>query len=277
MIAKNLLDLLSKFTKGLIQTNNQMQNISFYSRFSLQAFILLCLLTSCAPKRNLVYLGDTGEKLSSRNYIALEPRILPNDLLSISVSTLSAESNTLFNGNTQNNGQLHPGYRVDGNGFINFPGLKQMKLRDLTLSEAKLKLTKALADLTKDPNVSISFMNFRITVIGEVSRPGTFTIANNEVTLLEALGLAGDMTAYGRRDNVKVIRQRDGVREIRNLNINSVEVLNSDFYYLMQNDIVYVEPDKSKEQSINQNNKYIPIISASLSVLAVLVSVLIRR
>ncbi|WP_233164560.1 polysaccharide biosynthesis/export family protein [Pedobacter sp. ASV28] len=218
--------------------------------------------------------------MSNRTVNALETRIIPNDILSISVNTMSVESNNLFNSNSniQGNGQgqVQPGYRVDKNGYINFPGIKEIKLGGLTLYEAKTKLTNALAELTKDPNVSIGFMNFRVTVIGEVNKPGTFNVVNNEINLLEALGMAGDMTAYGKRDNILLIRQVDGVRKITRLNINSVQVLSSPYYYLMQNDVIYVEPDKSKEQTINQNNRFIPIIAASFSVLAVLVSVLVK-
>lgn len=242
-------------------------------------FLLSFIVTSCGSKRSLVYFSDLPkqqEEIKKQNARMLEPVILPNDVLSIAVVSSSTESNNFFNNMIPGNGQAQFGYRVDKDGLISFPGLKEIKLGGLSLSEAKIKLTSALSNLTKNPNVSISFVNFRITVLGEVSRPGSFTISNNEINLLEALGLAGDMTPYGRRDNILVIRNVEGVRTITRLNINSVDLLNSPYYSLKQNDVIYVEPDKSKEQEINQNNRFIPIISASFSVVAVLISILVK-
>lgn len=255
------------------------------TRIKLSAIILaLCtstlLISSCGSKRNLVYFSDLPKqdgKMKSQSFEVPETEILPNDVLSIIVVSSSTESNNLFNSTVPGNGQTPFVYKVNASGFINFPGIKEIKLGGLSLSEAKDALTRELSKMTKSPNVSISFVNFKITVIGEVSRPGTFTITNSEVNLLEALGMAGDMTPFGRRDNVLVIRNIKGIRTLERLNINSVELLNSPYYFLKQNDIVYVEPDKSKEQEVNQNNRFIPIISASFSVLAVLISILVKK
>lgn len=239
----------------------------------------LFVLCSCNAKRNLVYFSDIKAQetdLSNVPFEEIENKILAGDVLNISVLTSSIESNNFFNNTIPGTPNGLSTYRVSKEGTISFPGLKIVKIGGLTLVTAKDLLTEKLSQLTKDPTVNISFANFKVTVIGEVARPGSFQVTNNQINLLEAIGQAGDMTAYGRRDNVMVVRQVDGVRTIGRLNINSVKALSSPFYSLKQNDIVYVEPDKSKEQSINQNNRYIPIVSASISVLAVVVSVLLR-
>ena len=275
----NPLVLFSRFRVLLLNkpaTNQIMSKRIVY----LTSLYILLFLSSCNTKRNLVYFSDLNTKgtdLSTTNFEEIENIILPGDVLNISIVTSSPESNNLFNNTIPGTAQGLSTYRVDKEGMISFPGIKIIKLGGLTLVMAKDSLTRRLSKLTKDPTTNISFANFKVTVIGEVARPGSFQVANNQINLLEAIGLAGDMTAYGRRDNVLVIRQIQGARTIVRLNINSTTALSSPYYSLKQNDIVYVEPDKSKEQSISQNNRYIPIVSASISVLAVVVSVLTRK
>lgn len=215
--------------------------------------------------------------MSAQHLAQMETQIIPGDVLNITVMTSSIESNNLYNNVPGATLQGQTTYRVDQDGMIGFPGLRSTRLGGLSLSQARDSLTVRIGQLTKNPTVSIAFANFRVTVIGEVTRPGSFLVPNNQINLLEAIGLAGDMTPYGRRENILIIRQIEGVRSISRIDLTSVNALNSPFYQLKQNDIVYIEPDKSKEASISQNVRYIPIISASISVVAVLISVLLRR
>lgn len=248
--------------------------------FKLFYLVLLLLFSSCA-KRNLVYFSDIDSQSNYNVKIesSVDPEIQPDDLLKITVSSLSQESNMLFNAGilttTGNNAistsPLNDGYLVDKEGEINFPVLGKIKIGGLTKDEAIEEVSFRLREYVKDPIVNIRFMNFKVTVIGEVNRPSTFTVATEKITILEALGLAGDMTAYGKRENVLVIRDKDGVRSANRLNLNDKSILNSPYYYLTQNDVVYVEPDKMKAIQTNVNPNRTQFITIASSVLVALI------
>lgn len=234
---------------------------------------------SCA-KRNLVYFSDIEKEAEYSSEITptLDAEIQRGDLLRITVSSLNPESNLLFNAgvlDTQtdlrqstNLVSLNQGYLVDKEGNINFPVLGKVRLGGMTKDESVNEMTKLIEEYVKDPIVNITFLNFKVTVIGEVARPGTFTLTNDRITLLEALGLAGDMTQYGKRENVLIIRDENGVRKAVRLNLNKKEVLNSPYYTLHQNDVVYVEPDRIKAilASTNQRSLSLFALFSSLGV-----------
>lgn len=252
-------------------------------------FILTLLsltLFSCA-KRNLVYFSDieTYEDYSVPVGQFTEPRIQPDDLLSITVTSLNPESNMLFNvgvlmpsgdrANTVVSNPVNENYLVDKDGFINYPVIGKISLNRLTKQEAVDKLAALVSEYVKDPIVNIRFTNFKVTVIGEVQKPASFVIPTEKITVLEALGMAGDMTAYGKRENVMVIREKDGMRTAARLNLNDKAVLSSPYYYLQQNDVVYVEPYKTKAIQADTNPRTFSIISSALS-LAVVIFVNLR-
>lgn len=231
--------------------------------------VCLFLFASCEPRRNLVYFseGNPNSKGSVSVPSNMEVKIQPDDILKVSVNSLSVESNALFNpaGN-------EAGYKVDKAGNIGFPVVGSIKVDGLTLEQAQTKISKELDKYVKNSIVSVQFLNFKITVIGEVNRPNSFSITNDKVNVLEALGLAGDMTVYGKRENVLVIRQNGNERTMARINMNSRDVLNSQFFNLKQNDIVYVEPDRAKAASISTNNRYIPIIiGAAISLASIFI------
>jgi len=232
------------------------------------------IFSGCA-KRNLVYFSDIDSQSNYNVKIesSVEPRIQSDDLLKITVSSLNQESNLLFNAgiltttgnNNVSTSPLNEGYLVDKKGEINFPVLGKVKIGGLTKDEAIEEMSFRLREHVKDPIVNIRFLNFKVTVIGEVNKPSTFTVPTEKITILEALGLAGDMTAYGKRENVLVIRDKDGVRSLNRLNLNDKGILSSPYYYLTQNDVVYVEPDKMKAVQANVNpnrNQFITIASS---------------
>lgn len=271
-----------------------------FKRTSNLFIVVMLIFTACSSDRNLVYFSDLPQtdinqtKDLSAALASSEPKIQQNDVIDIKVTSLSPESNNLFNinnsvnplistnnnnnnNNTSNIGIPGVGYRVDQNGEIGFPVLGEVKLAGLTTDEAQNYLIKQLSTYIKSPLVSVNFLNFKVTVIGEVNRPGTFNVSGNSINFLEALGLAGDMTPYGRRDNVLLIRQVDNKRSIVRINLNGSRIFDTPYYYLHQNDIVYVEPDKSKNQATNSDNRYIPIVAASFTVLAVLLNILLLK
>lgn len=234
-------------------------------------FMFLILCAFGCNTRDLVYFsnleeGDINKEAPIENF--LEPTIQPDDLISITVNSLSVESNMLFNqgvlgtlGSSVSDGQraTQPieGYLVDKNGEINFPVLGRVKVGGLTRAAASDTLQSILGrEYVKDPTVNIRFMNFKITLIGEVVRPSTVTIPTEKINIVEALSLAGDLTVVGKRENVLIIREKDGVRKFIRVDLNDKNLVASPNYYLQQNDIVYVEADKYKaaQASLSRTN-----------------------
>lgn len=247
-------------------------------KFKFLYILLATIILSSCSRRNLVYFSDIDSESGYSVDInqKTEPEIQPDDLLKITVSSLNPESNLLFNsGILQPSGttatmvvsQLNEGYLVDKNGEINFPVLGQVKLGGLTKDQAVEEMTFRLKEYVKNPIVNIRFMNFKVTVIGEVNRPSTFTVETEKISILEALGLAGDMTAFGKRENVLIIREKHGVRSANRLNLNDKDILSSPFFYLEQNDVVYVEPNKIKAVQASTNQRTLTILGITSSLL----------
>ena len=244
------------------------------------------LFSACNSTKEGVYLQDVVPLKQQDIERKYEVFIHEDDLLSIMVNSKDPELALPFNmplvtyqiGSESPGQQRVLGYLVDPNGDIDFPilgkihvaGLSRLELRDLI----KKKLISG--DYIKDPVVTVQFLNYKVSVMGEVARPGSFTITGDRITLLEALSMAGDLTIYGRRDRVAVIREENGKRTILFHDLRSSDIFTSPCYYLQQNDIVYVEPNKAKagQRDINQNNSVSVWLSA-VSVLAAVASLLV--
>lgn len=244
------------------------------------------LFSACNSTKEVVYLQDVVPLKQQDIERKYEVFIHEDDLLSIMVNSKDPELALPFNmplityqiGSESPGQQRVLGYLVDTNGDIDFPilgklhvaGLSRLELRDLI----KEKLISG--DYIKDPVVTVQFLNYKVSVMGEVARPGSFTITGDRITLLEALSMAGDLTIYGRRDRVAVIREENGKRTILFHDLRSSDIFTSPCYYLQQNDIVYVEPNKAKagQRDINQNNSVSVWLSA-VSVLAAVASLLV--
>ena len=241
--------------------------------------------TACTSTKNIIYLQDVVPLKQQEIEQKYEVIIHGDDLLAIMVNSRDPELALPFNmpmvsyqlGSNTGGQQRVLGYLVDTNGNIDFPILGEIHVEGLT----RMQLTELIknklieGDLIKDPIVTVQFLNFKISVMGEVGRPGSFTISGDRITLLEALSMAGDLTIYGRRDRVGVIRENNGKRTILFHDLRSADIFNSPCYYLQQNDIVYVEPNKAKsgQSSINQNNSigvWVSVISL-LTTIAVLI------
>jgi len=243
--------------------------------------IYTCIVSGCAPRRDLVYFSNLAKQSGEEKLLTQEVKIQQNDLLSISVNSLNQESNVLFAVNTRNpsseNNYKIEGYRVSKEGSINLPVVGNIRLEGLSIEQAQATISRELDKYVKKPVVDVQLVNFKVTVIGEVNRPSTFTVQGDNINLLEALGMAGDMTVYGKRENVLVIRQQNGQRIMKRLNLNNQDVMNSPFFYLKQNDVVYVEPDKSKAIEYSPNTRVMPIVIASISAVAVLITAVLNR
>ncbi|MEY8848950.1 polysaccharide biosynthesis/export family protein [Psychroserpens sp. XS_ASV72] len=265
-------------------------NLNHYLKFI--SIIAIALLTSCASKKDIVYFQDEpltdGSELDNRFELSYKP----NDILTIDVSALDPDAVRPFNlsnvmysntggdintsGLNANSNVIRQTYLVDPNGNIEFPVLGTLKVGGLTRAEVTEMLKVKLTDYVKDPIVNIRLINFTITVLGEVNRPGTYTVQDERISLSEALGLAGDLTIYGKRDNVFLIREVNGKKKYAKFDLTSVNVVNSPVYYLSQNDVVYVEPNGSRVRQASYNQTTGVIISA-VATLATITAILLNN
>lgn len=246
------------------------------------ALLVFLIFVSCASRKNIVYLQPSQLELENMQ-TKYAPKIQQEDLLTITVSAADVKATMPFNqqnvyqatAGTATDMAFKPTYLVDANGEIDFPVLGKVKLGGLSRLEATDLLRSRLKQYIVDPGVNISFANFKITVLGEVNKPGTYTLPQERVTVLEAMGLAGDMTIKGVRNNVLLIREKDGEKKMERLNLLSDSLLNSPYYYLAQNDVVYVEPNGSqvRNSSLGQNtNVWISITSLIITITALIVT-----
>lgn len=253
--------------------------------FVYTALVFGILFSSCGNTKRVVYLNDTGDMEISNAIDNLEPVIQKNDLLSISVSSPNATASQPFNTtvtvSTQTVGYTSTqasGYLVDQDGYIDMPMLGRIKAAGLTKKDLKEKITKSLVDnkYLLYPVVNVRYLNFKVTVLGEVARPQVINVPDERINILEALGFAGDMTVYARRDNVALIREEKGKRVVKRLDLNSGNLLASPWYYLKSNDIIYVEPNKAKVSSASNARNWLPAILSGLSLTAVIIDRLTR-
>ncbi|MDO6518261.1 polysaccharide biosynthesis/export family protein [Zobellia uliginosa] len=237
------------------------------------------LLSSCATRKEVVYFQNTGdfETLVDKN--SFTPKFKVDDLVSIYVSTLDSEASApfnLFRGGAE--GGIRPeqvDYLVDKEGEIDFPVIGKIKIAGLSGEEVRVLLRDRLSDYLKDPIINIRLRNFSISVLGEVNRPGTYPVDGERITIMEALGLAGDLTIKGKRENVMVIRDFDGTKVYTRIDLTKKEALSSPVYYLTQNDVVYVEPNNSAIKSSTLDNRasiYVSVASLLITSTVLLIT-----
>jgi polysaccharide export outer membrane protein len=255
--------------------------------FLLYGLLLVLVITqfSCVKYSQLLYFRDQPEftKLEDHpinNQVRI--KIQPDDVLHITVKALdqeAAEPFNLFGAGQQAMGQLalnNPslaGYLVDPNGNIDLPVLGRISIAGLTIEEAKDLLAQKLEPYLKDPAIIIRFINFRYTVLGEVGASKTINVPGERITILEAIGQAGDLTPYSNREKIMVIREQNGKREFGYVNIHSPEIFQSPYFYLQQNDIVYVEPTPAVTATVRDPiSEVLPLVSGILSIAALLIA-----
>ena len=258
------------------------KNKLFLSIFAVAA----ALLVSCSPVKDIAYFQNKvvnhPEKIDKHAGIVAQPK----DMLSIVVTSRNPELAAMFNlpivsyaagSEVKSLGgysQRISGYVVDNDGMIDFPVLGPIKVTGLTRWEISELIKKQLVSggMLTDAVVTVEFLNFKVSVLGEVTSPGTFVIEGDKVTVLQAISLARDLTIYGMRENVSVIRERNGERTIYQINLCDVDLFKSPAYYLQQNDIVYVEPNKYKERQSTVDDKGLRLTSIAVSSASVLLS-----
>jgi len=267
------------------------QNGSLIPKFLLTGFLGLSLVTlmfcSCTNIKELTYIQGSFDTSALSKAKLIDPIIQKGDLISIIVYSDNPDATKIFNqalittGSPGSGGDpsqaggasgisgvspSSPGYMVDENGNIEFQGLGLIHVDSMTRSVLKDTLNARLKPYLNNPYYNIRFLNSRFTILGEVGRPGIFAIPGDHVNLLEALGMAGDMTFFGRRDNVLVIREVNGKRQFARLDMTKPEIMISPYFYLQQNDIVIVEATKRKIASNDQ------ILTRNITIAATLIS-----
>ena len=265
-------------------------------KLAIAFFLLVFIFSSCVSYKKIPYFKDVPDSTSLSVQLPNfnEPVIQYDDILSIAVNTLDLQSSTGINMSTPTISgagassavsglqALSGGgsslaipsnstYRVNRRGDIDVPLIGKISVLGLTTTELKDTIQKKMTEYYKMPTVDVRFANFKVTVLGEVMRPGTYTIPNEKLTLLEAIGLSGDMTIFGKRDNVLLMRDSLDKKKMVRLNLNSKQFISSPYYYIRQNDIIYVEPTEAKIANLDAvQTKYIGIASAVLSIIIIL-------
>ncbi len=244
--------------------------------------LLVVILSSCVSKKTITYFqdGTIDQSRVSNDYVTI---FKPDDLLQITITSSDIEAVKPFNlpavtfaaaTNSAAGVPQQQNYLIDSKGEIDFPLLGKIKIGGLTREQTiEMFKKKLIPDYVKDPNINIRIANFKVSVLGDVRSPGTYTIPNERITILEAIGLAGDTNISGQRNNVKVIREEGDKKVEYVVDLRSNEIFTSSVYYLQQNDLVYVEPNGPKAQSAatNQNTGlFVSIGSIIISLIAVL-------
>lgn len=257
----------------------------------------ICIVTSiqffsCVSTKKVVYFQSNNPNYPAfiETQLPKVSKIATDDILAITVSSLNKESNEILNfqninaltmtsfpGISTNTVRGQPlGYRVDSSGNVVVPFIGKQYLAGLTLEEAGEVVRQEVEKYLKDPAVNITFLNHKFTVLGDVNRVGTFNLMDDRTTLPEALAMAGDLTIYGKRDSITVIRNSLGLREIAKVNLLTRDLFTSPYYYIRNGDVIYVEPTKGKVTNTDQRVQLVPIFTGIATTLVVLLNFLLK-
>lgn len=249
--------------------------------------VLSIVFTSCSTTNKVAYFQNSQDTTYKQVLKTVEAPLSNNDFLSISISSLNAEASAIFNPVTSNDAKIannavknaqYVGYLISADGEIEIPILGKIKAAGMTKTQLKNHILKLITDgkLLRDPIVDIRHLNYEVTVLGEVANPSVINVPSEKISLVKALGMAGDITIYGKKDNVLLIREEDGVRKTRYINLNSKDFLNSEYYYLRPNDVLYVEPNKAKVAISGRSQQVLPLVLTSVSILVFVLDKVIK-
>ena len=248
------------------------------------SFITCFVFSSCKVNQTIPYfhdVSDTARPTLAKTVPFKNPVIQPDDLLSITIQTIdNTFTNATVNTSNANSSagasstQVPSGYLVNKEGMIELPFVGKIKLAGLTIAGAQEAIRQAADKYFNDPVVNVRYANFKITVLGEVAKPSSFIMPNEKVTIFDAIGMAGDLTIYGRRDNVFLLRDTiDNNRQMVRLNLNSKDIISSPYFYLQPNDLIYVEPNKNRIESTNVSRAQVfGLVGIGISVLTLVLT-----
>jgi polysaccharide export outer membrane protein len=236
-------------------------------------FLGLNLFVSCTPAKNILYFQNLPNDTVLHNLVTkdFELKIRKGDILNIGVSSLSTEVSAIFTAPQLASGDAAAsGFLVDNNGDILYPKLGVLRVEGLTRNELKNRLLKDLLPYVREPVVTVSFVNHKVTVLGEANK--VFPMQNETLTLLEVISLSGGIPKSARKDNILVIRENGGDKQFKRLNLNNSSIFTSPFYYLRPDDIVYIEPDPAQLKSTTSTAQIISYVSTGLSFIFLILS-----
>lgn len=237
--------------------------------------LLGVFLTSCVKHKEVTYFNDLDNTTSGSLNIPEAPvvRLQPNDVIEISISSISKDANEYFQKGGSEIDKKYAGntYLIALDGSIDLPLVGKTVIGGMTNQEAEALIKEALLTYLQKPSVNIRLVSFEITVLGEVKMPGVYSIADGRVTVLEALGYAGDLTIFGKRNNILVIRNSEEGKSYFRIDLNSSDVMNSDKFYLQNNDVVYVEPSKGLTSRDDNAYRILPLVLSTLTFVAVII------
>ena len=244
------------------------------------SLIITLFFSSCSPKNRIIYnyLEDTRDTSIKREILLTETIIQKNDLLNIQVysASLDSKADELYNVRTQGMGQSEEllGILVNQQGNIEFPRVGVIHAEGLTKNQLAEKIKSKIGPELTNTSVIVRFLNFRITVLGEVGRPGDLTIRTEKLTLLEALGMAGDITEFGKKKEVKILRENNGRRQLGIIDLTSQTMFESPYYQLQQNDVIMVEQTRFKVQDLERQriSNQISLVTGVITAAAVIIS-----
>ena len=249
--------------------------------------VLMMVFASCGSYKNIPYYQDLDRSASAPekdekidNYQTIT--IKPADILSIKVSSRSPESSAVFSANLDENppnnrdNVANRGYMVNDEGMIDLPLIGTLKVSGLTTSQLRQNLKQALLTYYKDPVVNVRIINMRVAVYGDVLRPDVYTLQNERTTITQVITLAGDLNITAIRNNILLVREENGVRKYVTLNLTSKNIFNSPYYYVKNNDEIYVQPDKTKYATVDRGYRTATLVLSGLSIIAIVLSNLYR-
>lgn len=263
------------------QIKNRRIGLKYITQF-ITFYLIAFLLASCASRKQTTYFYEAPDSRFLTKMENLEPVLQPNDLLSITVSSINPEAAEMFNKSNISEAQTSnavgnisniSGYLIDQDGFIRFPVLGRIKASGKTKKALREEITSILDSrkLLIEPIVDVRYLNYKVSVLGEVKEPTVLSVPSEKISIFEALGLAGDITIYGKKDDVVVIREENGAKVLKRLDLTSNEIFSSPYYYLRSNDVVYVEANRSKVSSSSQLILWTPVILSALSLGVVII------
>jgi polysaccharide biosynthesis/export protein len=245
---------------------------------ALNPFLLILFLSpvlfSCVNMKKATYFDIKKDSVTNIVNPNLEPLIQKNDVLNITVTSLSAEASELYNSGNLKDPNGQSGYLVNREGNILFPVIGTVKAEGITKDQLQKNLVEQLVSrkLLLEPIVSVRQMNYKVTVLGEVAKPSVITVPSEKISILEAIGFAGDMTLYSNRSNVLLIREENNQRTFKLLDLNSNDIFTSPYFYLRPNDVVYIKPNKQKVSTVQPSKTWLPTAISLMSFAAVILT-----
>jgi len=266
MLKTVFIDILAKIIYFCTQQKRSFRAKNMrYRKYFFFLLVVGIMMASCVPQKKIKYLQDIPKEDSAVAFInerSLDYKIQPGDNLYIKINSMEEKSTTYFNevsgsnqsNNTGNNLYLNS-YLVNDTGYFHFPSLGYLYVKDMTADEIQIDIEKRLSDYLVGPVVIVRLASFRVTLLGEFNKPGKYDVFQSNINIFEAVSLGGDLTDFAKRDKIAIIRQTTNGSQIVRINLNNKRILESDYFYLLPNDIVYAEPIKAK-QFVSSNFPY---------------------